>query len=122
LSVDECWNYASPVYLRTRSRLALRLEKWPLLANLPGLGRQRVPMLSHGGYRHKYRGTHNMDFSRGVALLAQAAAEQSPAVMSTRYALHVNEIVLAMQYPAELGSPRRLTTTFDPMEPLPWAR
>jgi predicted dehydrogenase len=122
VSVDECWNYASPVYLKTRSPLALRLEKWPLLANLPGLGRRRLPLLRGAARKHKYSGTHNMDFARGVAAMAQAAAERRPAVMSARYALHVNEIVLAMQYPAEMGSPRRLTTTFEPMEPMPWAR
>jgi predicted dehydrogenase len=122
LSVDECWNYRSPVYMKTRSPLALRIEKWPLLANLPGLGRRRLPMLRSNGHKHKYSGTHNMDFCRGVAALADAATKKRPAVMSARYALHVNEIVLAMQHPAEMGSPRYLSTTFEPMEPAEWAR
>jgi predicted dehydrogenase len=122
VSVDECWKYDSPVYVKSRSPWALRLEKYPLLANMPGLGRRRLPLVRSGVHKHQYKGTHAMDFARGVAELASAAAEGRPATMSARYALHVNEIVLAMQYPAEMGSPRQLTTTFDPMEPMSWAR
>jgi hypothetical protein len=34
----------------------------------------------------------------------------------------VNEIALAIQHPALFGSPRRMTTTCEPIEPMPWAK
>ena len=55
-------------------------------------------------------------------MLADAAERKAPAMMSARYALYVNEIVLTLQNPAKMGCPRQLTTTFDPMESMPWAR
>ena len=33
----------------------------------------------------------------------------------------VNEIVLALQDPRGMGCPRQLTTSFEPMSPMPWA-
>jgi hypothetical protein len=63
-----------------------------------------------------------MDFARGPAEMAAAIAERRPSRMSARYALHVNEIVLAMQSPAQMGSPRWLASSFQPPAPMPWAR
>lgn len=70
---------------------------------------------------HYFKNSHKMDYARGVAELADAISEKRPCRISARYALHVNEIVLAIQYPSLMGTPRRLTTTFEPIEPMPWA-
>jgi hypothetical protein len=62
-----------------------------------------------------------MDFCRGIAELAEAATQGRPPRMSARWSLHVNELVLTMQDPEGLGSPRTVRSTFPPMSPMPWA-
>ncbi len=120
LSCEECWNYGSPVYLKRRTKLSLWAEKHKLLSLLPGIGARRLPLVRRPQFR-SYRATHRMDFARGPAELAASIAENRPCRMSAEFALHVNEIVLAIQNPAQLGCPRTLVSTFAPPEPLPWA-
>ncbi len=121
LSVEECWDYGSRVRLQRRTRLGLKAEKHPRLARLAGLGPRPLPLVRSPHFLWKVRGAMRMDFARGIAELAASIVERRPCRLSARFALHVNEITLAMQNPAEMGSPRRLTTTFEPVEPMPWA-
>jgi hypothetical protein len=62
-----------------------------------------------------------MDYLRGVEELASAVAEGRSPRLSARFCLHVNEIVLAIHHATERGSSREIETTFDPIEPMPWA-
>jgi predicted dehydrogenase len=121
LSVEECWYYGAPVYLKRRSKLALWAEKFPLLSALPGLAAKRYPLVKRSDFKHRYKATHAMDFARGVAELAAAVREKRPSRLSARFSLHVNEIVLAMQHPEQMGYHRLLTSTFDPPAPMAWA-
>ena len=122
LSSPDCWDYGSPVYVSKRTKMGIRAEKHPRLAKVTGLGARRIPLARKPTFVHKTRGSNPMDFARGVAEVAAAIVERRACRMSARFALHVNEIVLALQRPAELGSPRKLVTTCEPMQPLPWAR
>lgn len=121
LSMHECWDYASPVFLKRRTKLALWAEKYPLLTKLSGLGPRKCKPVRKTDYQHKYKGTTRMDFSRGVAELADSIEQKRECRLSANFCLHVNEIVLAIQYPSELGVPRKLKSTFKEMEPMPWA-
>jgi predicted dehydrogenase len=118
LSVEECWNYRSPVYLKRRTRWALFMEKFPLASTVLGLDGKRYPLLKVAEQRHRYSGTHMMDFARGVAELEAAISERRPSRLSAQFTLHVNEIVLTMQNPGLMGCPRLLTSSFEPMEPM----
>lgn len=62
-----------------------------------------------------------MDFARGVADLAEAVTEGRSPRLSARYCLHVNEITLALSSALREGADYRMTTTFDPVDPMPWA-
>jgi len=121
LTVEECWDYGSPVYIKRRTQLSNWAEKFKLLSALPGLAPRRYPLVRRSNFEHRYKATHAMDFSRGVAELAAAVRERRPSRLSARFSLHVNEIVLAMQYPDRMGHHRILTSTFDPPDPMPWA-
>jgi predicted dehydrogenase len=121
LTVEECWDYGSPVYIKRRTNLAMWAEKFKLLSALPGLAPRRYPLVRKSDFKHRYKATHSMDFSRGVAELAAAVRERRPSRLSARFSLHVNEIVLAMQYPERGGHHRALTSTFDPPAPMSWA-
>jgi predicted dehydrogenase len=128
LTVDDGWFYGSPVRLTSRVRPRRSLAA-ALRSRLPGAWppeetvTERIPLVRKADYAHRYRGgtSHQMDVARGVAELAQAIDERREPRISGRFALHVNEIVLTLQYPERMGSPRRLTTTFPAMQPMPWA-
>ncbi len=124
LSVKECWNFGSPVLLRRWTRWSFRAEKRPVLARLLGLGPRRLPLVRRPDFRYDVPGANRIDFCRGVAELADAIQDQRPCRISTRFSLHINEIVLALQDPQGMGCPRALTSRFDPatLTPMPWAR
>lgn len=121
MTVDECWDYRSAVYIKRRTKLALWAEKFKLLSALPGVALMRYPLVRTSNFEHRYKATHAMDFARGVAEMAAAVREGRPSRLSAQFSLHVNEIVLAMQHPDRMGSHRLLTSTFDPPDPMPWA-
>ena len=121
LSVDECWDYGAPIYLSKRNKLGLKMEKHPRLARLTGLGPRRMPLVSKPSFAFKTKGANRMDFARGIAELADAIRAGRSSRLSARFSLHVNEIVLAIQSPQTLGSPRTIKSTFQPVLPMDWA-
>lgn len=121
LSVEDCWDFGTAVRFHRRTPLAIRAEKHPGLARLAGLGPRRVPLVRPVDFRWRIPGANRIDFARGVGEAAAAATEKRPCRLSARMALHVNELALALQHPQEFGCPRVLTTTFDPVVPMPWS-
>jgi predicted dehydrogenase len=122
VSVEDCWDYGSPVYLRKRTRLGVKAERYPRASRLIGLGPTPIPLVRKPRFAFKTKGANRMDFARGVAEMASAIEERRPSRMSAAFALHVNEIVLAMQSPREMGSPRTIASTCDPIDPTAWAQ
>lgn len=110
LYTEDTWYYTAPVYLRRWFNFRRKHLEWP---------RRKYPLVSKGA-RYNYRGTQQMDFARGVAELAAAIRERRPSRLSAAYSLHVNELVLAVQH-ACAGTPYKMTTSFAPPEPMPWA-
>ncbi len=121
LSVGDCWNYDAPVFIKQPLKYAVA-EKYQFLNSLPGLAVKKYPLVKGGHFKYRYKGIHQMDFSRGIAELAASIREERPSRLSAHFSLHVNEIVLAMQYPEQMGSPRFLTSTFEQPIPMPWAK
>ena len=112
LSVRDTWYYAAPISIRRWVNFRGRHIEIPW--------RKKYPLAAKG-VRYHYRGTQQMDFARGVAELAAAVTEQRPNRLSARYSLHVNEIVLAVNNAMENGNTYHMTTTFEPVAPMPWA-
>ena len=121
LSTDECWNYRSPVFIKRRTKLALWAEKYPLLTKFLGLGARKCSSVKKTNFKHKYKGTTQMDFARGVAEMAESIEEKRRCRLSATFCLHVNEIVLAIEHPSELGRVHEIKSRVEPMEPMPWA-
>ena len=122
LSTNECWNYGSPVTLMRRTRLALWAEKYPLVTKLFRLGPKKCPPAKRTDYKHRYKGTTQMDFARGVADMAEAIEQQRECRLSAKFCLHVNEVVLAIESPMHNGCPHKIHSRFEPMEPMSWAQ
>lgn len=63
-----------------------------------------------------------VDFCRGPAEMVEAIQEQRPSRLSAQFAWHICELVEALQYPDPVGGRRKLTSSFDPIEPLAWLK
>lgn len=112
LSIDECWHYATPVRIKRFSRLRARAETYAWVGRhwltrlLFGLDGKLYTSSPRVGWR-RYLRRHEMDYLRGVQDLAAALRGSRPCKLSARFALHVNEIALAIQQGETNG--RRVT-------------
>jgi len=113
LGTEDCWYYGSPVHIQRFVTIRRRTVPNPL--------KKRVRLVRRPP-RYQVRASAQMDFSRGIAEMANALAEERPCRLSREYSLHNTEVVLAIQNAPRLGTPYRVRSTFPPMEPMPWAR
>lgn len=113
LCTDDCWYYDSPVYIKRMVTIRRKSFISPL--------KRRYPLVKTS-QKFKYRGSQQMDFARGVAEMAAAVREGRPCRLSPQYSLHVNEVVLAIQNATEKNCTCQIKSTFEPIEPMPWAR
>lgn len=113
LSTNDTWDYRAPVHSRQMITIRRKTFMNPIRKS------HRLPT----PYKKvKTKGAQSMDFARGPAELAAAVRENRPCRLSPRFSLHVNEMALAIHWAREQGSTYRMTTTFDAMEPMPWAK
>jgi len=108
LSIEDCWNYGSPIYV---TRKLFRGFSW----------RRRVPFVKKADFKYCYKGSHRADVCRGVAEMVSAIEEKRDCRLSARFALHVNEVVLAIQNPDVMKTPYEVKSSVPPMDPMPWA-
>jgi predicted dehydrogenase len=118
LSTHDCWDYSSPVWLSKRTPLGLRAESHPRLARAVGLGPRRLPIVKQPRFDYATKGSNPMDFCRGMSDVAEALRDDRPPRLSARWALHLNELVLAMQHPEQGQGTRAITSTFEPVVPV----
>lgn len=114
LYTDDSWHYYSPVYSRKMMRIRRKTFLNPI--------KKRHRLLKADSGKVPGKGSQQMDFCRGVAEVAAAVTENRPSRLSPRFALHANEMALAIHYAREQGATYQMTTTFDPIEPMPWAK
>ncbi|MBA3624232.1 MAG: Gfo/Idh/MocA family oxidoreductase [Methylibium sp.] len=114
LETSDCWNYRSAVYSRRLLTIRRRTLYHPIRR------RHGLPASPYG--RPRTKGAQSMDFARGPAEMAAALREGRACRLSADFALHVNELTLAIHHAGTAGAAHRMTTRFDPMEPMPWAR
>ena len=114
LSTKDCWYYTSPVKLRRMIRIRRRTMMSPIAKTLP---------LVNAPYgKYKLRGAQQMDFSRGVAEMAAAIREHRRSHIPPDFYLHVNELALAIHHAFTGDAVYTMTTRFDPVLPMAWAR
>lgn len=137
LSTDDVWAPRSPVYI-TRNR-EIRIgpktisipwkKKYPLavppgraLTTKAGRMIMRSPRAIARALRARLLHLRKrVDFCLGPAEVATALRESRPCRLPPEYCLHNTEIVLAIHNSLETGSNHKITTSFAPMDPLPWA-
>jgi predicted dehydrogenase len=115
MSIEDCWFYEAPVQIRRMISIRRKTMMSPIA--------ERVPLLKNPDKgSSKTRGAQKMDFARGVAELANSIREKRDCRISSRFSLHVNEIVLAIQNAMDDSCTHKMKTTFEPIEPMPWAK
>jgi len=121
LTVDDCWNYSSPVYLDKYSKLRLRINRFPILKTYPFVKSwfashpREYPPVKKVSWKKRYS-RYRMDYARGIAELARAITERCPSRLPADYCLHVSELVWAIQNATH--APYQVTTTFKPLQPM----
>lgn len=114
ISTKDCWFYNSPV----RVRRMFNIRRKTILSPI----QQKYPLKGKKFQKINYRSAFQMDFARGIAELASAIRENRPCRLSARYSLHVNELVLAIHNAKKTHNTYMVKSTFDPIEPMSWAK
>ncbi|MEP4199324.1 MAG: Gfo/Idh/MocA family oxidoreductase [Aliishimia sp.] len=114
LEVAECWNNAAPVRKRMRKRVRRRLVEWPFTRKL------RLKQPTHPKVGRT--GAASMNFALGPAEVLEAIGQGRPSRMPVDFALHLTEVTLAIQNAGPMTGAQAMSTTFAPIEPMPWAK
>lgn len=114
LEIAECWANSAAVRVRRRHSIRRRLF------NSPFTKRVRISGATHPKVGR--RGAASMNFALGPAEMLEAMKEHRPCRLSSDFALHLNEVTLAIQNSHDSSGAQTMTTTFAPMEPMAWAR
>ena len=114
LSVKDSWYYDSPV----RVRRMFNIRRKRITSPIP----QKYPMVGKKTQKYNYQAAFQMDFARGIVDIADAIREDRPCVLSGRYCLHVNELVLAIHNATETGSTHTIKSDFESLKPMAWAK
>ena len=114
LITKDTWFYRSPVYTQNWLKIRRRtfLSPW----------KKRIPIVGKKNPRPTYRGASNMDFCRGVAEMVSAIMGNRTSRLSPRFSLHITELALAISGEIEHDGQYEVTSKFDPIDPMPWAK
>jgi predicted dehydrogenase len=113
LQLNKAWDNAAPVRFRKRFILRRRLMEHPI-------GRRiRLPGITHP--KVKRLGAAAMNFALGPVEMLDAIAMGRTSRLAGDYALHLNEVTLAIQSAGEHSGAQTMQTRCDVMEPMPWA-
>jgi predicted dehydrogenase len=112
IEIDECWSNGAPVRVRRRHVFRRRLVNSPF-ARRVRVGTSTDPKVGR-------RGAASMNFALGPAEMVAALQEGRPCRLGADFALHLNEVTLAIQNAQADTGVQHMTTRCPPVEPLPW--
>jgi len=112
LRVEKAWDNGAPVRFKKRLRIRRRLLEHPI-------GKRIAPVTpSHP--KVPRTGAASMNFALGPVEMLRAIAAGRDSRLGGDYALHLNEVTLAMQNAGRGDAPIRLQTSCGVMEPMAW--
>ncbi len=112
LEVPRAWDNGAPVTWRRRLRIRRRLLESPL--------RRRLRYPGGGHPRAGRRGAASMNFALGPVEMLRAIAAGGHSRLAGDYALHLNEVTLAIQNAGDSTGAQAMTTGCDPMPEMVW--
>jgi predicted dehydrogenase len=113
LEVNECWDNNAPV--RVRRRYSLRRK----LINSLFAKRIRLSKPTHPKVR--WRGAAAMNFALGPVEMLEALKDGRQSRVNAEFAIHVNEVVLAIHNAGDTGGVCEMQTQMPDLEPMAWA-
>lgn len=114
LRMKMAWDNGAPLRFHRRMSIRRRLIEHPL-------GR-RVTLKGPTHPKVKRWGAAAMNFALGPAEMLDALAENRPPRLDADFALHLNEVTLAIQNAGDSVGSQEMTTTCAMPEPMPWAK
>ncbi len=113
LQVKKAWDNGASVRFFRRFVLRRRLMEHPIGKRLRLRGDSHPKVARWGAAA--------MNFALGPVEMLDALAEQRPCRLSADFALHLNEVTLAIQNAREEGIALDMSTRCDVPQPMPWA-
>ncbi len=114
LRVTRAWDNAAPVRFYRRFQLRRRLVEHPIGRRIK-LGKKTHPKV-------KRWGAAAMNFALGPVEMLEAISEGRECRLSADFALHLNEVTLAIQGAGSDTGAQVMQTKCDPVEPMSWAK
>ncbi len=113
LAVKKAWDNSAPVRFHRRFRIRRRLIDNPIGRKLRLKGVLPAKI--------KRRGAASMNFALGVAEMMAALREGRDCRMSAEFALHINEVTLAIQNAHATDGVQKMQTRCEALKPMTWA-
>jgi len=114
LEIDECWNNDAPVRIRRRHVIRRKLINSPV-AKRTKISGETHPKVGRWG-------AAAMNFALGPAEMLAAMNGPRQTSLSADFALHLNEVTLAIQNAGEDRGAQKMSTSFAPVAPASWAQ
>ncbi len=112
VEIDECWSNGAAVRVRRRHVFRRRLINSPFA--------RRVKMGTATDPKVGRRGAASMNFALGPAEMISALQEGRACRLGADFALHFNEVTLAIQNSRADKGVQVMSTRCLPVEPMPW--
>ncbi len=116
LTVEDCWNFHSPVYLSRKNARSQNRENSAKYLSEP----ERLPELQGPSFSHHCGDPNDIDYARGIAEFASALREGRPCRLDGSMALHILEIEDHMYSPRPATAFPLTTTLLHRSAPMPW--
>lgn len=113
LHMKKAWDNAAPLRFHRRMSIRRRLIEHPI-------GR-RIRLKGETHPKVKRWGAAAMNFALGPVEMLDALQDGRPCRLSSDFALHLNEVTLAIQNAGDSAGSTQMTTTCDKPEVMPWA-
>jgi len=113
LKVDECWDNSSKVRFTRRFSLRRRLINSPFSKTI------KLPGPTHAKVGRS--GAAAMNFALGPIDMLEAIKQGKPCRVSADFALHLNEVTLAIQNSSDDTGVQIMKTKMPFVEPMPWS-
>ena len=114
LSVQKAWDNSAKVTMRRRKVVRRRLLELPLAKQFKLKGPTH-PKVGRWG-------AAAMNFALGPVEMLEALQQNRPCRLSSGFALHLNEVTLAIQNAGNHTGAQQMQTECPPIEPMPWAK
>jgi predicted dehydrogenase len=114
LEVDDCWNNDAAVRIRRRYVIRRRM--------INGLFARRVSLSGPTHPMVERRGAASMNFALGPAEILAAIKEGRPSRLNADFALHLNEVTLAIQNAGTCSGAQTMITSCPAIDPMLWAK